>query len=220
MRGRFISFEGPEGSGKSTQVRQLIERLTGLGLQVLATREPGGTRTGEIIRNILQHDLAGEPILPETEVLLFAASRAQLVRARLAPALEQGNWVVCDRFLDSTTAYQGYGRGFDVETMVAINAFAVGEAMPDLTLLLDLPVETSLARMQARNRERQQAQDRFEREDREFHTRVRDGYLRLAARWPARFRVINSDQAEDVVARAVWSAVEPLVAASTDTWGG
>ncbi len=212
MRGAFVTFEGPEGSGKSTQAARLRTRLEGLGLKVLAAREPGGTPTGEFIREILQHDRAGEPIAPETELLLFAASRAQLVRRRLEPALAEGAWVVCDRFMDSTTAYQGYGRGFDVATVLTVNAFAVGATQPDVTVLLDLDVATSLERMRARNAQRQQDQDRFEREHAEFHARVRDGYLALAARWPARFRVIDSDRPVDAVAEDVWGAVAPLLA--------
>ena len=123
MRGKFITFEGPEGSGKTTQARRLVEKLQAAGKKVLYTREPGGTKTGEAIRNILQHDLAGEPIADECEVLLYAASRAQLVRKVILPALEAGTWVVSDRFADSTTVYQGYGRGFPVEDMLRINDF-------------------------------------------------------------------------------------------------
>lgn len=207
MRGRFITFEGPEGSGKSTHARWLMARLAGLGLTVISAREPGGTRTGEVIRDLLQHDLAQEPICPETEVLLFAASRAQLVRHVIEPALAAGTWVICDRFLDSTTAYQGYGRGFDVERMIEINGFAVGPTVPDLTILLDLDVATSLARMHERNRQRQQGQDRFEREERSFHERIRQGYLELARRWPSRFHVIDSNQPMEVVSAAVWAVV-------------
>jgi dTMP kinase len=211
VRGRFITFEGPEGSGKSTQALRVIERLQAAGRTVLSAREPGGTRTGEVIRNILQHDLAGEPICPETEVLLFASSRAQLVRTRIAPALAAGTWVICDRFMDSTTAYQGYGRGFDVEKMIAINEFAVGATVPDLTLLLDLDVTASLGRAKARNMERGVAHDRFEREEAAFHERIRAGYLALARRWPQRFRIINTDRAMDAVAAEIWQAVEPLL---------
>jgi dTMP kinase len=210
VRGRFITFEGPEGSGKSTQAARLAERLRGRGLEVVTVREPGGTRTGEIIRDLLQNDLAGEPLAPRSEVLLFAASRAQLVQARILPAIERGAWVVCDRFMDSTTAYQGYGRGFDVERMIAINAFAVGDASPDLTILLDLDIEASLDRMSQRNRESGKAHDRFEREARDFHTRIRNGYLELAARWPERFRIVDSDRPVDVVSEAIWSVVAQL----------
>ena len=125
-------------------------RLQAAGTNVVYTREPGGTPTGEAIREILQHNKAGEAPCPETEVLLFAASRAQLVRHVIIPALERGDWVVCDRFADSTTAYQGYGRGFSVEQMIAINAFAIDGAQPDLTILLDLPVRDGFARLEQR----------------------------------------------------------------------
>lgn len=219
MKGRFITFEGPEGSGKSTQAQRVIERLQAAGCRVLSAREPGGTRTGEVIRNILQHDLAGEPICPETEVLLFAASRAQLVRTRIAPALAEGTWVICDRFMDSTTAYQGYGRGFDVERMIAINEFAVGPTVPDLTLLLDLDVGASLGRARARNTERGLQHDRFEREETAFHERIRAGYLELARRWPQRFRIIDTDRPMDAVAADIWRAVEPLLAAGAAAGG-
>ena len=210
MRGRFITFEGPEGSGKTTQALQLVERLRAEGLSVVHTREPGGTRTGEAIRNLLQHDAAGEPLCAQAEVLLFSASRAQLVQTVILPALDRGAWVVCDRFADSTTAYQGYGRGFSVETMLAINAFAVDGAQPDLTLLLDVEAEAGLRRMQARNAADRRGQDRIEREALDFHRRVRAGYLELAARWPARFRIVDAAPGRDVVQAAIWSLVEAL----------
>jgi dTMP kinase len=210
VRGSFITFEGPEGSGKTTQAARLADRLRAEGLTVLQTREPGGTRTGEAIRNILQHDAAGEPLCAQAEVLLFAASRAQLVQHVILPALERGTWVISDRFADSTTAYQGYGRGFGPETMLAINAFAVGVAQPDMTLLLDLEIETGMRRMEERNAAGNRGRDRIEREDLAFHRRVRDGYLELAARWPERFRVINSTPHPDEVHELIWQTVSPL----------
>lgn len=210
MRGRFITFEGPEGSGKTTQAARLAERLRAAGLTVLQTREPGGTRTGEAIRNILQHDAAGEPLCSQAEVLLFAASRAQLVQHVILPALERGTWVISDRFADSTTAYQGYGRGFGADCMLAINAFAVSVAQPDLTVLLDVEIETGMRRMEERNAADNRGRDRIEQEDEAFHRRVRDGYLALAARWPERFRVINSTPHPDVVHELIWNTVAPL----------
>jgi dTMP kinase len=210
MRGRFITFEGPEGSGKTTQAARLSERLRAGGLTVTHTREPGGTRTGEAIREILQHDAAGEPLCVQAEVLLFAASRAQLVQNVILPALERGEWVVSDRFVDSTTAYQGYGRGLDVEILLSINAFAAGDARPDLTLLLDLDVEAGLRRMHARNAADRRGQDRIEREAVAFHRRVSAGYLALAKRWPERFRIVDAAREQDAVHASIWALVEPM----------
>lgn len=211
MRGTFITFEGPEGSGKSTHVARLAERLRGCGLEVVCAREPGGTPTGEMIRGILQHDRTGEPIVPEAEVLLFAASRAQLVGRVLRPALERGAWVLCDRFADSTTAYQGMGRGLGMDRMIEISSFALGGIAPDLTLLLDVDVASGLARMRRRNTEQGVAGDRFEREAREFHERVREGYLALARRFPGRIRTIDATREPEAVAGDVWRMVQPLV---------
>jgi len=203
-RGRFITFEGPEGGGKTTQARRLIARLEACGLTVHYTREPGGTPTGEAIREILQHDAAGEPIHPETEVLLFEASRAQLVRDVIAPALERGEWVICDRYADSTTVYQGYGRGFPVEQMIAINRFAIGGMDPELTILIDIDIEQGFRRIDARGGR----PDRIESEAREFHRRVRAGYLELAERFRARYRIVDGDRSETEVADAIWEIVE------------
>jgi len=207
MRGKFITLEGPEGSGKSTQAQRLCARLEERGLEVVKAREPGGTATGELIREILQHNRAGEPLFPESEALLFAASRAQLVRSVIEPALERGAWVVCDRFADSTTAYQGYGRGFPVEDMISINSFAVGASEPDITLLLDLEVELGFDRMRQRNLKNGMGEDRFEREAIGFHEKVRRGYLALAERFPSRFLVIDASMDEDNVEVSVWNMV-------------
>lgn len=211
-RGRFVTFEGPEGGGKTTQVRRLAARLEARGLRVLCTREPGGTPTGEAIRDILQHDRAGEPICPEAEVLLFAASRAQHVSHVIRPALEKGLWVVCDRFADSTTAYQGYGRGFPVERMLEINGFAIDGTVPDLTILLDLDVDAGMARLGARQAAGGGGPDRMEREERAFHERVRAGYLDLARRSPGRFRVVDARAGADEIEAAVWNEVERVLA--------
>ncbi len=206
-RGAFITLEGPEGSGKSTQARLLAERIRQEGMPVLCTREPGGTRTGEVIRELLQHDKADEPLTPETETLLFLASRAQLVRQVIEPALESGTWVISDRFLDSTTAYQGYGRGFGAERIMMLNEFAVGRSIPDLTVLLDLEVGAGFGRLSERNARTGSAHDRLEREAREFHERVRSGYLDLARKMPDRIRVVDAGQSPETVAQSIWKVV-------------
>jgi dTMP kinase len=212
MRGVFITFEGPEGSGKTTQSGRLCSRLREAGIEVVATREPGGTRTGELIREILQHERAGEPLHPEAEVLLFAASRAQLVRDVIRPALQRGACVISDRFADSTTAYQGYGRGFDLDQILAINAFAMAGISPDLTLLLDVDVASGVARMRRRNTEASRPQDRFEREDAAFHEKVRAGYLATAKRFPERIRILDTTREPDAVAGDIWRIVSSLLA--------
>ena len=205
--GVFITFEGPEGSGKSTHLRRLAERLRAEGRTVLTTREPGGTPVGEAVRGLLQHDSGGETPEPRAEVLLFCASRAQLVNRVISPALARGEWVLCDRFADSTLAYQGFGRGFDLEALVAINGFATGGVVPALTLLLDLDVAAGMRRLAARHAALATEADRFEREHCAFHARLRDGFLALAADAPERFCVIDSDREPDVVAEAIWQAV-------------
>jgi len=206
--GKFITFEGPEGGGKSTHIRRLAERLNSLGREVLLTREPGGTPTGEAIRGILQHDQTGEAICPEAELLLFEASRAQLVRTVILPALRKGIWVLCDRFADSTTAYQGYGRGFDLETILRLNEHAMGACVPDLTLLLDIDVQAGRERLAQRNLAQNTASDRIENEAVEFHDRVRTGFLELAKRWPDRIKVVNVMREPDIVAGEIGELVD------------
>jgi len=213
-RGKFVTFEGPEGSGKTTQAKNLVEHLKKRGMDVLYTREPGGTRTGEAIRGILQFDTTGEAISPQTEVLLFAASRAQLVRHVILPALEKGTWVVSDRFADSTTVYQGYGRGFSIDDMLTINAFAIGEAIPDITLLLDVSVELGFERLALRMVEQGTKKDRIEQEARDFHERVRNGYLELAACYPERFCKLDGSGTPDQVEKLVWEQLSALFAES------
>lgn len=208
MPGKFITFEGPEGSGKSTQVKRLFDRLVAQGMTVVCTREPGGTATGEAIRNILQHDSVDEQLSARAELLLFAASRAQLVDHVISPALERGEWVLCDRFIDSTMAYQGFARGMSIDTLDRINDFAIAGRRPDLTLLLDLDIGCGFQRLEKRYADGNASADRFEREERDFHLRVRDGYHQLAAREPGRFRIIDADQPIDEVASRVWNAVK------------
>lgn len=211
-RGKFITFEGPEGGGKTTQAKRLLARLKEREIEVIYTREPGGTPTGEAIREILQYDKAGEPLCDEAEVFLFAASRAQLVRTVIIPALERGVHVICDRFADSTTVYQGYGRGFDIDQMLAINSFAINGATPDVTFLMDVEIGVGFERLASRQRELFQKSDRIENEARDFHERVRQGYLELAARWPERFRKINAMRDPAEVEQDVWNWVQKIIA--------
>lgn len=210
-RGKFITFEGPEGGGKTTQAKRLMQRLREAGYDVVYTREPGGTELGETVRGILQHDKIKEPLSDRSEVFLFLASRAQLVRNVILPALAEGKIVISDRFADSTTAYQGYGRGFPVETMLTLNAFAIGEAVPDSTLLLDVDITKAFERLAARQKELFEKPDRIEREERAFHERVRNGYLELAKRFPDRYRHINADREAHLVEADVWRIVNDLL---------
>ncbi len=205
--GKFITFEGPEGSGKSTHIRLLADYLRECGLEVTCTREPGGTPTGEAIRTLLQHNGSGEAPVPRTEVLLFLASRAQHVERLIRPALEQGTWVLCDRFDDSTFAYQGYGRGFDLDELRTANRFATHGLKPDLTVLLDVKPETSRARLRVRQTRTAAALDRIECEADDFHIRLRNGFLELARQEPERFVVLVTEGAQELVAANIREAV-------------
>lgn len=205
----FISFEGIEGSGKSTAQRLLAEHLQGLGYDPLLTREPGGCALGRSLRPILL-DARTRGLSSRAELYLFLADRAQHVAEVIRPALEAGQTVLCDRYADSTLAYQGYGRGLDPEHLRRINDMATGGLMPDLTLLLDLPVHCGLERAGVRNREEGTvlSEGRFDAESLEFHERVRQGYRSLAAEEPERFAIIDAAQPpEDVVLQCL-SAVE------------
>ncbi|MEO0509972.1 MAG: dTMP kinase [Verrucomicrobiota bacterium] len=206
MPGLFISFEGGEGCGKSTQIGRLAERLRGLGETVHQTREPGGTKLGEAIRNLLQHEYAGEGMSPESELLLFTASRAQITRELIGPALAAGDVVLCDRFMDSTTVYQGIARAIDAEQVAAINNFAVGDAKPDLTILLDLTPEIGMQRVLERSGGKL---DRMEKEDLTFFNEVRRGYLELADEEPDRFLVLDAGRSVETIEAEIWNAVEP-----------
>ena len=201
QQGRFISFEGIDGSGKSTQARLLVEELQRRGVEVVTTREPGGTVLGEGIRHILQSH-KDEHVCNEAEVLLFAASRAQLVRQVLRPALTQGKWVVADRFIDSSLAYQGFGRGVGVEKVRLINELALDGLWPDRTFLIDLPVEL------AQQRRRHRPEDRIEAAGLEFQGRVRQGYLELVEADPKRWQVFPGEKSVAEVARLVMATVE------------
>jgi dTMP kinase len=198
-QGFFITFEGSEGCGKSTQITLLADKLRQSGHDPLLIREPGGTTAGESIRHLLQHAPEGEALVPEAELLLFAASRAQLVREKIQPALEAGRIVISDRFLDSTTVYQGVARRIPVEDTARINAFAVGIFLPDVTFVLDLDRTTSLDRM--RNGKRQL--DRIERESEEFFTAVRQGYLDLAKTHPDRVVLLDASRPAESTAAEI-----------------
>lgn len=203
-KGLFISFEGSEGCGKSTQIGRLAARLRDQGREVVQLREPGGTPIGEQIRNLLQYDASAAAMTPETELLLFAASRAQLVREVIRPAVDRGAVVLCDRFLDSTTVYQGVARALDRKDVAAINAFAVGETLPDLTLLLDL--DSAEGRRRAASRKG--PVDRMEQEKEEFYEAVRRGYLALAEENKGRIAVIDASADIDAVEALVTAALK------------
>ena len=204
MTGLFITFEGGEGCGKSTQIAALKARLEAMGKTVVQTREPGGTALGESVRSLLQHDDAGQGMSPEAELLLFAASRAQHVRELIAPAIAQGQIVLCDRFLDSTTVYQGVARAIDSKKVDTINQFAIGDTKPDLTILIDLPAEIGLARVHARS---DGQLDRMENEAIEFFQAVRQGYLDLAKSEPKRFLVLDGSQSVEELENQIWQRV-------------
>lgn len=201
-RGRFITFEGGEGCGKSTQVVRLAAALKSRGIKVLLTREPGGTRLSELIRTLLK-DEAEDPPVDRAELLLFLAARAQLVRNVIAPALEAGTWVISDRFSDSTVAYQGYGRGLPVDFVRQANDFACEGLRPDLTFLLDLDPETAERRMRGREAATNTSADRIERAGSGFHARLRKGFLELAAADAPRFSVVDASKSPDEVAGVV-----------------
>ncbi len=201
---RFVTFEGIEGCGKTTQIRLAAAWLAERGTPVLATAEPGGTPLSLKIREVLLKR-GSFAIGAEAELLLFAAARAQHVRETILPALEAGQWVLCDRFADATLAYQGFGRGLDAGFIRTLNNFSALSLLPDRTLLFDLPVEAGLARAEKRTAGvcAEAEEDRFEREDRAFHGRIRDGYLNLAAGEPERFRIIDGAADVETVHREV-----------------
>lgn len=206
QKGLFITFEGSEACGKSTQIKMLAESLRNSGHEPLLLREPGGTVAGEAIRHLLQHAPEGEALTPEAELLLFAASRAQLVREKILPALATGRTVICDRFLDSTTVYQGVARRIPATDTAHINAFAIGECMPDITFLLDLDHETSVARMQSANRKL----DRIERESGDFFQSVRNGYLSLANENTDRIVLLAASQPAIEIAATIRKTLQAM----------
>ncbi|MFN3285716.1 MAG: dTMP kinase [bacterium] len=206
MRGLYIALEGPEGSGKTTQLRRLAARLRQMGLEVVEVREPGGTALGEQVRSLLA-DPANVAMTPEAETLLFAAARAQLVREVVRPALDRGAVVLSDRCVYASVAYQGYGRGLGPEVVWQVNELATGGVVPDVVVLLDLPAEVGLERDTEKG---VSSRDRIEREGLDFHRRVREGYLCLSREDP-RIRVVRAEEDPDRVAEGVWEAVRPLV---------
>jgi dTMP kinase len=203
----FITFEGIEGCGKTTQLQRLANRLAALGYSVVRTREPGGCPIADQIRSILLN-ADNSAMQPMTELFLYAAARAQHVAEVVAPALAAGRIVLCDRFTDATIAYQGFARGLDFDTIDRLNRMATGGVRPAMTLLLDCPVETGLGRATARiSATRGEKEERFERESLQFHAKVRSGYLELARREPERFVVIDGNRGIDATEGAVVEAV-------------
>lgn len=202
----FISFEGIEGSGKTTQIGLLAERLETMGHEVLITREPGGCPIADQIRRILLHP-DNDNLVAKAELLLYAAARAQHVEEVILPALRGGKIVLCDRYCDATLAYQGYARGLELQLVRHLNALAAGDCQPRLTLLLDMAPKRGLNRALQRNTTTgDPAEGRFEQESLEFHEKVRQGYLKLAEHEPQRFRIIDATGPRDQVADRIWSA--------------
>jgi len=201
--GLFITFEGGEGCGKSTQSRLLLKKLEQQNIPVVLTHEPGGTALGNELRKALKRK-RDSSISPQAELFLVAASRAQLVAELIRPALEEGKVVLCDRFTHSTMVYQGYGRGLDFTAINMVNNMATGNLNPDLIILLDISPEQGLARKQS-------LQDRFELEDLSFHQRVREGYLKMAAAEPDRWLVIDASLPKGKIAEIIWDRVSRLL---------
>ena len=205
LRGRFITFEGGEGSGKSTHAKVLAEHLKSLGIDLIHTREPGGSPGAEVIRHIILSGIA-KPLGAETEAVLFAAARDDHVRTVIRPALVEGKWVICDRFIDSTRAYQGILGKVDMKLIRGLERVTVGAAMPDLTFILDVPATVGLAR--AKTRRGEGKADRFEAESVEFHEELRRAFRTLATEEPRRIHIIDGRPPRDVVAERIWEIVE------------
>jgi dTMP kinase len=208
----FITFEGSEGCGKSTQVERLAARLQQMGVPFLVTREPGGTPIGETVRELLQFAPQNAAMTPEAELLLFEASRSQLVRETIKPALERGLCVIADRFFDSTTVYQGAARKLGRQIVERLNAFAVGDSIPDITFVLDVDAATAQSRMQKPRRA-----DRMEQQPVEFYERVREAYRELAEREPERIVLIDGTQAPDKIDNEIWKTLCSLFPALVET---
>jgi len=204
--GKFITFEGGEGCGKSTQIKRAVDSLQTSGRSALVLREPGGTNVGEQIRHVLQYSKQSAGMMSEAELLLFCASRAQLVREIIQPALVAGKIVIADRFFDSTTVYQGAGRQLDPTAVRFINEFAIGTCRPDLTLVIDLDPRVGLER--ARGRE---LFDRMENQSLDFYDRVRQGYLALARQEPARIKVVDGNQSLTAIEQQIWKLIQHVI---------
>lgn len=210
MRGRFITFEGADGCGKTTQLRRAVARLSVLDLDLVVTREPGGSSAGAEIRKLVLEPRE-RPIVPVAELLLIEADRAQHVRETIAPALERGALVLCDRFTDATVAYQGAGRGIDRDLIDALNRIATDGVEPDMTLLFDVDVEVAMRRLDARAANaRADAPTRFDLERAEFHDRVRNGYLEIAAASPDRVRIIDANRSIEAIGADVDRCLEEV----------
>lgn len=207
--GRLISFEGSEGSGKSTQISLIAARFMKAKRDVVTVREPGGTELGEQIRNIIVHNSKGDEMCAETELLLFAAARAQLAREVIAPALIAGKIVLSDRYLDSSTVYQGIARNLAADPVAQINHFAIGNVMPNLTVVIDVPTEVSLKRLKQRASD---LPDRMERENIDFYKKVREGYLVLAKGMPERFIVVDGTKSVDAIEKKIWAEIKARLA--------
>jgi dTMP kinase len=213
MKGLLITFEGTEGCGKSTQISLLAEELHALGRTVRLVREPGGTPIGEEIRHTLKHSNDNHSMTWEAELLLMNASRAQLVREVIRPALAAGEVILCDRFYDSTTAYQGHGRGLNLKLVKTVIDFAVGDTRPHLTLLFHVPPEVSRARLASRQSTLPFVRDRIEEADRSFFERVVKGYREIAEAEPERVKLIDAVGSVETVKEKIWNQVKPLVKA-------
>ncbi|MDD5599824.1 MAG: dTMP kinase [Victivallaceae bacterium] len=210
MKGCFITFEGPEGAGKSTQMRLLKNYISGLGRECLTTREPGGTPIAEQLREVIKHHDSKEPLFDASELLLIEAARAQHVRYLIKPAVKRGAVVICDRFYDSSTAYQGCARGMDLQKVKLLNDFVAGDCKPDLTILLDLSPEDGFKRTVSRE-ETRNIHDRFELENLDFHLAVRNGFLAIARHEPERVKIVDATGTPEEIHRQIVELVKHVI---------
>jgi len=210
LTGRLITFEGPDGAGKTTQIRLLEQALAELGIDAVRTREPGGTRISDLLRAILL-DPEHREMSDQAEILLYAAARAQHVQEKILPALAEGKVVLCDRFIDASMAYQAYGLNQDPEAVMAINRFAASGLRPDRTYMLDIPVETSLRRLRERSVQQGGGLDRIEQKQVEYHERVRTAFLHIAAAEKDRVCLIDADRPPEAIAAQIWDDCRRLL---------